>query len=143
KDAVIGAIHPHLLGQYIEGLDPALVDAAKRTKTSPIACFTIHAALNAPLNFRAGDRVRQGYMIELLPTRMAKLLEHFDDLRYGRLPAQPLIGLGSPSMFDPSRVPAGKATMHAWDYAPYEHPDGGAKHWDVTKKAFAEEMLQR
>ena len=34
-------------------------------------------------------------------------------------------------MFDPSRVPPGKATMHAWDYVPYERADG--RSWDDTK----------
>jgi phytoene dehydrogenase-like protein len=143
RDAVIGAIHPHLLGDMVAGLDPKLVEAARRTKTASIACFTIHAALNAPLEYKAGERVTQGYMIELLPSRMEAFRRHFDDLRYGRLPDQPLIGLGSPSVFDPGRVPSGKATMHAWDYVPYEHPAGGAAKWDDNKKVFAERMLER
>ena len=59
-------------------------------------------------------------MIELLPNDYDTLRRSFDDLRYGGFSSYPLVGLGSLTMFDPSRVPAGKATMHAWDYVPYE-----------------------
>jgi phytoene dehydrogenase-like protein len=42
-------------------------------------------------------------------------------------------------MFDPSRAPEGKATMHAWDYVPYERADG--RSWDETKVSYVERML--
>lgn len=143
RDGVIGAIHPHDLGRFIDGLEPELVrDAANVTLTENVV-FTIHAALNEPLQFKAGDKARSAMMIELLPDNIGVLRGHFDDLRYGRLPKDPLIGLGSVTNIDPGRAPAGKATMHAWDYVPYEHPDGGAQHWDICKQEFAEHMLQR
>jgi phytoene dehydrogenase-like protein len=82
-------------------------------------------------------------MIELLPDNIDVLRGHFDDLRYGRLPKDSLIGLGSVSNIDPTRAPAGKATMHAWDYVPYEHPQGGAQHWDACKHEFAQSMLDK
>ena len=61
-------------------------------------------------------------------------------MRYGEFSNYPLVGFGSLTMFDPSRVPAGKATMHAWDYVPYERADGRA--WDDTKHDYAERMLE-
>jgi len=142
-DAVIGAIHPHLLRQYIEGLDEQVATDAEQTEITHIACLTIHAALNEPLVFKAGDNVGEAVMIELLPDDVDTLRQHFDDLRYGRIPAQHLIGLGSASNIDPSRVPPGKAVMHAWDYVPYHHPDGGPGHWDASKRDFAEDMLDK
>ena len=60
-------------------------------------------------------------------------------MRYGEFSKYPLVGLGSLTMFDPSRVPAGKATMHAWDYVPYERSDG--RSWDDTKREYAELMI--
>jgi phytoene dehydrogenase-like protein len=143
RDGVIGAIHPHVLHRFIDGLDPQVARAAQRVQLSANCVFTIHAALNAPLRFRAGEHVGRAMMIELLPDGIEQLRRHFDDLRYGRLPEYPLIGLGSPSNLDPARVPPGKATMHAWDYVPYEHPDGGAAHWDAAKRGFTERMLER
>jgi phytoene dehydrogenase-like protein len=141
-DAVIGAIHPHRLGQYLTGIDPRILRAAERTQLSENCCITIHAALNEPLKFHAGPVVNRGYMIELLPTKLDILRQSFDTLRYGRIPEHAMIGLGSPSVVDPSRVPPGKATMHVWDYVPYEHPNGGAKRWDDLKQAHAEKMLK-
>jgi phytoene dehydrogenase-like protein len=123
-------------------MDPRIQRAAERTRLSENCCLTIHAALNEPLKFRAGAQVSKGYMIELLPGRLEILRQSFDTLRYGRIPEHSMIGLGSPSTVDASRVPPGKATMHVWDYVPYEHPDGGAKRWDALKHAHAEKMLK-
>ena len=143
NDAVIGAIHPHLLGKFIDGIEPRIQKAAERTQLSENCCLTIHAALNGPLRFHAGEQVNKGYMIELLPTKLDILRQSFDALRYGKIPEYSMIGLGSPSSVDPSRAPKGKATMHAWDYVPYEHPNGGAKRWDGLKKVHAEMLLKK
>lgn len=138
RDAVIGAIHPHDLGRMVSGLAPEVVRDAEATQISEIGCITIHAALNAPLTFRAGEHVR-AVMIELLPNDYVTIRKSFDKLRYGELSDYPLVGVGSLTMFDPSRVPPGKATMHAWDYVPFERADG--KSWDDTKDEYVERML--
>ena len=143
KDGVIGAIHPHDIGRFIDGIDRDVVEAAEKTELTANVVLTIHAALDEPLKFKCGDKPRSAMMIELLPDRIDTLRGHFDDLRYGRLPKDSLIGLGSVTNIDPTRAPAGKATMHAWDYVPYEHPEGGAKAWDAKKDAFADAMLEK
>ena len=143
RDAVIGAIHPHDLGKFIDEVDPEIVEAASKAQLTENCVFTVHAALNEPLRFKAGEKARKAMMIELLPDNLDALRQHFDDLRYGRLPNNPLIGLGSVSNIDASRAPEGKATMHAWDYVPYEHPRGGASAWDEHKTGFAEQMIGR
>ena len=137
RDAVIGAIHPHHLGRMIEGVDAEVARAAAATQTSPVACITVLAALRAPLRFRAGEHVRAA-MIELLPASYQQLRRSFDDLRYG-FSQHPLIGLGSLTLFDSSRAPEGCAELHAWDYVPYQRPDG--RSWDETKREYAERML--
>ncbi|MEI9965921.1 MAG: NAD(P)/FAD-dependent oxidoreductase [Caulobacteraceae bacterium] len=138
-DGVIGAIHPHDIGRMVSGLDPYVVKTAERTQITELGCITLHAALNEPLQFRAGDHVR-GVMIELLPDDYDGLRKSFDEMRYGGFSAYPLIGLGSLTQHDPSRTPPGKATMHAWDYVPYERPDG--RSWDDTKTSYAERMIE-
>jgi phytoene dehydrogenase-like protein len=139
KDAVIGAIHPHQIGRMVPGVDPAIARDAAATEITPLACITVHAALNGPIKFKAGDHVR-AVMIELLPNRYDTLRRSFDDMRYGGFSSYPLVGLGSLTMHDPSRVPPGKATMHAWDYVPYARPDG--RSWDDTKRDYAEHMIK-
>ncbi len=99
KDAVIGAIHPHLLGRMVPGVEESIVRDAEATEVSPVACITVHAALNGPLKFKAGDHVR-AVMIELLPNRYEQLRRSFDDMRYGGFSKYPLVGLGSLTMFD-------------------------------------------
>jgi len=138
KDAVIGAFHPHDLAGLIGGLPQEVVEAAEATHISEIGCITLHAALNEPLKFKAGDDVSAA-MIELLPTSYDTIRKSFDRLRYGELSEYPLVGLGSLTMFDPSRAPPGKATMHAWDYVPYTRADG--RSWDDAKASYVERML--
>jgi phytoene dehydrogenase-like protein len=138
RDAVIGAIHPHLLGGMMAGVDPQVRKSAEATQFSEAACVTVHAALNAPLRFKAGEHVK-AVMIELLPNEYEQLRRSFDDLRYGQLSQYPLIGVGSLTQFDSTRAPAGKAIAHIWDYAPYRRRDG--RSWDESKTEFAHRML--
>ena len=138
RDGVIGAIHPHDLGAMVDGLDPFVTMSASRTHITSPGCITVHAALNAPLRFKAGEHVR-GVMIELLPNDYDLLRQSFDDLRYGGFSRYPLVGLGSLSMHDASRAPEGKATMHVWDYVTYDHPEG--RSWDEAKGEYAEKMI--
>ena len=140
RDAIIGAIHPHLLGSIVDGLDAKVRSDAEATHITNAACITVHAALDAPLRFRTRDTV-DAVMVELLPDTYEPLRRGFDELRYGQFLPTPLIGLGSLSQFDPSRVPAGKGILHLWDYVPYERPDG--RSWDDSKQQYADRMLER
>ena len=139
RDAIIGAIHPHLLPRMVPGMAPQTAEDALRTQITDAACITVHAALDAPLKFKADDV--DAVMVELMPDSYETLRRAFDDLRYGGFVRTPLVGLGSLSQFDPSRVPAGKAILHAWDYVPYERPDG--LNWDDTKGEYADRMIER
>ncbi len=123
REAIIGAIHPHLLGGIVDGLNPQVRADAEATHITNAACITVHAALDGPLKFRTQDKV-DAVMVELLPERYETLRRDFDELRYGQFLPVPLLGLGSLSQFDPSRVPPGKGILHLWDYVPYERPDG-------------------
>ncbi|MCC7461154.1 MAG: NAD(P)/FAD-dependent oxidoreductase [Gammaproteobacteria bacterium] len=138
RDAVIGAIHPHLLGGMIDGLDAAVRAGAEAAQITDAACITVHAALDAPLRFRTADTV-DAVMVELLPTEYETLRRDFDELRYGQFLPCPLLGLGSLSQFDAARVPPGKAILHLWDYVPYRRPDG--RSWDAAKQEYADRML--
>ncbi len=139
RDGVIAAIHPHHLGRMIEGIDPEIAAEAAATEISQNACITIHAALREPLRTLRGAPLGS-VMTELLPLQYDTLRRSFDDLRYGHLSGYPLVGLGSLSEFDPSRAPPGQATVHVWDYVPYQRADG--RPWDETKRPYAEHMIR-
>lgn len=138
NEAIIGAFHPHVLGDIVEGVDPYVDKVAKATDITGITCITLHASLNEPLRFKAGDHIK-GAMTELLPNDYNTLRKSFDDLRYGEFSRHPLVGVGMHSQFDPSRVPEGKAILHSWDYVPFDRADG--KSWDDTKEEYGKRMI--
>ncbi len=143
-DGVIGAIHPHLLPEMVPAVSPSVAKNALRTHITPAACFTVHAALDAPLKFKAktadgGDLA--AVMYELMPANYEDMRRAFDELRYGQMSPTPLVGVGQLTQHDPSRAPEGKAIFHAWDYVPYERPDG--RDWDEAKGEFAETIIAR
>jgi phytoene dehydrogenase-like protein len=121
---------------------PGVATLAERTKTSDCACFTVHAALNEPLKYRHNiPHIDQAAFVELLRTDTVEFRRSFDDVRYGEVPKYPLIGLISPTNTDPSRAPAGKATVHAWDYVPYQVEGRPAEYWDEFKSEYAGQLI--
>jgi phytoene dehydrogenase-like protein len=136
-DGVIGAIHPHALPEMVPALPATVARNALRTHITPAACFTVHAALDAPLKFRGGDL--SAVMYELMPAEYEDLRRAFDELRYGNFSPTPLVGVGQLTQHDPSRCPEGKAIFHAWDYVPYQRKDG--RNWDESKREFAESLI--
>jgi phytoene dehydrogenase-like protein len=138
-DGVIGAIHPHHLPEMVPSVPAQVAKDALRTHITPAACFTVHAALDAPLKFKAGDL--SAVMYELMPGDYEDMRRAFDELRYGQMSPHPLVGLGQLTQHDPSRAPDGKAIFHAWDYVPYKRPDG--RSWDEAKGEFAKKVIAR
>jgi phytoene dehydrogenase-like protein len=139
RDGVIGAIHPHMLPEMVPTVSPTVAKNAKRTHITAAACFTVHAALDEPLRFKAGDL--SAVMYELMPADYEAMRRAFDELRYGQMSPTPLVGVGQLTQHDPSRAPAGKAIFHAWDYVPYARPDG--RSWEESKREFAEAIIAR
>ncbi len=137
SEGIIGAIHPHILPELVPSLPQDVAAHAKRTHITPAACFTVHAALDAPLKFKAGDL--SAVMYELMPANYEDMRRAFDELRYGQFSPTPLVGVGQLTQHDPSRCPEGKAIFHAWDYVPYERPDG--RSWDESKREFADKII--
>ena len=137
KDAVIGAIHPHLLGSMIEGMDAKARAAAEATHITAAACITVHAALSEPLKFRTHDTVN-AVMNEMLPMSYETLRRDFDELRYGR---------SCPTRcwaWAPCRSSIRAACRRAKPFAlvglcPLRTPDG--RSWDDTKRDYADRML--
>jgi phytoene dehydrogenase-like protein len=128
-----------MLPEMVPSVSPTVAKNARRTHITPAACFTVHAALDAPLKFKAGDL--SAVMYELMPANYDDMRRAFDELRYGGMSPTPLVGVGQLTQHDPSRAPEGKAIFHAWDYVPYERPDG--RSWDEAKREFAQGVIAR
>lgn len=68
-------------------------------------------------------------------------MEHgFDDAKYGRPSAEPILEITLPSAVDPTIAPAGKHVMNMFvQYAPYKLADG--KNWDDIKEDIGDRCI--
>lgn len=143
KDAVIGAIHPHRLAQFIEGLSDGVRQRAERVNTSTFSLFVSHYDLKNRTKYYAGEEITTATMLEYFTfDKLSDLLDDFDHLRRGRIPPRPLTGGGDETHADPTRAPVGAGIFHAITMAPYKLADGGAARWDEIKEQEAERNLQ-
>jgi phytoene dehydrogenase-like protein len=77
--------------------------------------------------------------VELVPF-LEDFLKVFDDLSHG-IPCTITPILGTATLYDPTRAPAGKHTLYLYQYAPYHLRDGGASRWDEIKQEVADGVL--
>jgi phytoene dehydrogenase-like protein len=108
--------------------------------------FTIHVALDAPVAYRAGAEVAKAAYVHASEASVDALAASFVDVRAGRAPDRPMVGIINESSVDPSRAPAGKALMKfVVHFVPYAlaGPDGSrsAAAWDGAKEAYADRVL--
>ncbi len=142
RDAVIGAIHPQRLRQFVEGVPAPVLQRAERTSLAPFSLFTSHYDLREQVRFHAGVDVGRATMLELLQTdSLREMLADFDELRQGRVSARRLVAGGDESIGDPTRAPPGRGLFHGITFAPYELAEGGSARWDEYKEAFADLSL--
>jgi phytoene dehydrogenase-like protein len=142
RRAVVGSIHPHLLGKYVDGLDPDLVHEAGRVDLGDFGGIKLDMALNQSPTYRATDLAHKAFYMECLPSDLNTFRRTFDSYRYGELPA-----VGTPVILtntdhDPSRAPDGKHVMYLWNNMPYELANGGPQRWDEIKDEVADWLLE-
>jgi phytoene dehydrogenase-like protein len=103
------------------------------------ASLKINVALAELPNFRAVPGTEPGPQhrgtIHICPDQ--DYIEHaFDDAKYGRPSAEPVLECTIPSVVDPTVAPPGRHLMSMFiQYAPYELRDGS---WDDQREAFAD-----
>ncbi|UCV23598.1 phytoene desaturase family protein [Ferribacterium limneticum] len=141
RDAVIGCIHPWDLDKFIEGIDPSVTEAASKVKLSSHGAINQQYALSEAPIWKAGSQFEPAMLVECLrrDRTMESMRVAFDEYRYGRMPLDhlsPLVGIQS--RLDPTRAPAGKATMYLYHFAPLELQKGGLEGWDDIKEETAD-----
>jgi phytoene dehydrogenase-like protein len=142
RDAVVGAIHPHKLRQFVSGIDEGVLERAEKTTLASFSLFVSHYDLHNQARFYAGEEVGRATMLEMLSTsHLSEMLDDFDSLRRGRISRRRLIAGGDESINDPSRVPAGKGMFHGITFAPYDLADGGPGMWDQIKEEMGDRSL--
>ena len=144
RDAVIAAIHPKRLDRFVDGLDPGMLERAKRGKPSSMALTQVHLAFNEQIRFRAGPELEQIQMVHYSAvTTVRDLLKQLDPIRYGEIPTSIILSGQDQSRVDPSRAPPGNGVMALQAFVPYAIADGGAARWDDIKDEFGERMIEQ
>ncbi|WP_225772901.1 phytoene desaturase family protein [Pseudomonas sp. Marseille-Q5115] len=143
RDAVIGALHPHVIKRFVDGLDPGVIARAERATLAPFSLFVSHYDLHRQAEFYAGPDVGRATMLTMMSSdRLTDMLDDFDALRRGRVSTRRLVAGGDESINDPTRVPTGKGMFHGMTFAPYNLAEGGAARWDEYKEEFGDLSLQ-
>jgi len=141
RNAVIGAIHPHVLRRFVDGVPEPVLRRAERVTQSPFSICLTHMALRERAVLRAPE-AEGAVMTELMSTdRLDAMLDDYDHLRRGRIPARRLIAGGDNTVIDPSRAPPGAGVFYGVTFAPYALRDGGAARWDAIKEEVADVSL--
>ena len=144
RDAVIGAIHPHVIRKFVDGVPEPVMKRAERATLAPFSIMVSHYDLKENLRFYAGEDVGYATMLEFMATdRLSELLEDFDGLRRGRITERRLCAGGDESIGDKTRVPAGAGMFHGITFAPYTLDDERyrGRHWDDVKEEIGELSL--
>lgn len=140
---VASNLDPHVTFLCLVGeseLDPAFAGAIRRFRTEGTSA-KINLALDGLPEFRAlpgapGPQHRA--TMHICPS--IDYIEHaWDDAKYGRPSARPLLELTIPTMYDPSLAPPGKHIMGIFlQYAPYTLRE---ETWDELREPFADRVL--
>jgi len=66
KDGVIGAIHPHRLRAFLDGVPEPVLVRAERASLAAFSIMVSHYDLKEPARFRAGEEVSHAIMLEFM-----------------------------------------------------------------------------
>jgi phytoene dehydrogenase-like protein len=139
RRAIIGSFHPHVLADYVEGLDPRLIRDAKKTQPGSYSALVVNYALNANPMFHGMDGLPPPLLVECLTSNLETMRQEFDFLRYGRMPKHASLVVAAHANHDPSRAPPGKGTLYLYNFAPYQLADGLT--WEAEKERHADWMM--
>src|SRR5271167_2563727 len=142
KDAVIGAIHPHRLRAFLDGVPEPVLGRAERATLGAFSIMVSHYDLKQQAEFYAGPEVGRAIMLEFMSSHtLSEMLDDFDALKRGRISDRVLIAGGDESITDQSRVPPGRGMFHGITFAPYNLEDGGAARWDEIAEQMGDRSL--
>jgi phytoene dehydrogenase-like protein len=141
-DGVIGAIHPHRLRAFVDGVPERVLERAERSTLAAFSIMVSHYDLKQQAQFYAGEEVGHAIMLEYMSSNtLSEMLDDFDTLKRGRISERVLIAGGDESINDPSRVPPGRGMFHGITFAPYNLADGGASRWDEIAEQMGDRSL--
>jgi phytoene dehydrogenase-like protein len=142
--AVVANVHPWLLGQMVEGIDPGVAQRASLTRLSAFGAVNTHWALKEAPKYKAGSEVDTAAVVEPAPSTMLRFRQHFDQMRYGQIPDSINASVQHNSNFDRTRVPNGEgASLYLYHFVPFKLAGKELSYWDEVREQVLEDMLVR
>ena len=141
-----GQLALRFLGEGVVG--PEIAGKMERYEWGD-AAFVIYAALDGPVEYKAGPEAGGACHVHLTPPSLASVARASVECRGGELPATPLVVAWNDSVIDPSRAPEGK---HLKKFVvlgvPYEIKGDATGHvrerdWDEAKEGYADYLIDR
>lgn len=106
--AVIAGVAPRMLPRLTGGTTPAF-DAGMSSFAHAPGTMMIHLALSDLPDWRAQDLKSFAY-VHIAPS-LDQMARTYQQAKAGLLPDEPILVVGQPTVFDPSRAPEGKHVM--------------------------------
>ena len=144
RDAVIGAIHPHVVRRFVDGVPEPVLQRAERAALAPFSIMVSHYDLKENCRYHAGEEVGLATMLEFMATdRLDEMVADFDDLKRGLITERRLCAGGDESIGDKTRVPPGMGLFHGITFAPYDvkDPRWRGRGWDDIKEEIGDLSL--
>jgi len=141
-----GQLALRFLGEEVVG--PEIAGKMERYEWGD-AAFVIYAALDGPVEYKAGPEAGAACHVHLTPPSLDPVAKASIECRGGELPATPLIVSWNDSVIDPSRTPEGK---HLKKFVvlrvPYEIAGDATgqiqeRDWDAAKEGYADYLIDR
>jgi phytoene dehydrogenase-like protein len=143
--AVIAGVAPRALPRLTGGTTPAFDSAMNAFRHAP-GTMMIHLALDALPDWRAGAALQRHAYVHIAPS-LDQMARTYAQAQAGMLPDEPILVVGQPTVFDPSRAPEGKHTLWVQVRMAPGTISGDAKgeiaatDWTEAAEPFAERAL--
>jgi phytoene dehydrogenase-like protein len=145
--AIISTIDIHqTFLKYVgeKNLDKDFVEMIKIWQWEKWSLFDVHLAMAQPPNFKAAasnPEINKAFIYLLGYENSGDLINHWETMRTGGMPASPGFNACFPSVHDPYQAPPGKCSGLISQMAPYDLKDGGSEKWLNLK--FKEERAEK
>lgn len=110
RKAVIANVAPEALVRLTGGTGNAGFDSAMTGFDHAPGTMMIHLALDSLPDWSAGDALKTFAYVHLAPS-LDQMARTYAQAKAGLLPDEPVIVVGQPTVFDPSRAPDGKHVL--------------------------------
>jgi phytoene dehydrogenase-like protein len=107
--AVIAGVAPRALPRLTGGTTPAFDGAMEKFRHAP-GTMMIHLAMDSLPDWRAGAALQRHAYVHIAPS-LDQMARTYSQATAGLLPDEPILVVGQPTVFDPSRAPDGKHVL--------------------------------